>query len=865
MIDLPKPGMTIEYQRRSKEFKVAYMGFMDFETIQCEPTTPSCSCKSSDCQHKTKVIKVQKPVAYSLLILDRNGKMVEHITYAGEDASRHFLGELLRVEEVVMDLIDSVEPMVLTAQQEREFQAATVCYLCHEPFDDPTNYKCRDHDHLDGKYLGASHSICNLHRSEVRKLPIFCHNFSGFDSHLLVEALAEYDADEDLNIQAVPLNQEKFKMMQIGQVVLLDSLAFLNASLDNLVKNLTASHHKFPILEQFLPSDTPVGKEKKELILRKGVFPYQYLTDVEKLRETSLPPKEAFFSDLTGDHITQEEMEHAQKVWQCFDCQTFEDYLKLYVMADVVQLAEAMVEFRDRVFNEYNLDICHFWSAPMLTKDVALRLTHAKIELLSDMEMIDFFKGGVRGGLSMAVNRHVDVAEEKEKRGEDVALVMLDVNSLYGKSMCFPLPIGDYAWMTEEEISAFDVTKDVSPTGDTGYAFEVRLEYPEELHADHNSFPLGCTHLEVDEKMLSPYALNALQELTNQKNYKARKLTSTLETRDHMVLHGLNLQLYLELGLRLVKIYKGIKFSQTPFLKQYIDHCSQRRAAAPTKTGKTVYKTLMNSLYGKMIENQTNRLDCRFVRNRKKALRRTTDPRYRGQRIINDKLSVAFFAKPKVHFRQMLPQGFSILELSKYFFQSLYYKMVRPTFKGKVSLVMTDTDSWLLLIGGVKSADEAVAKLSPIMDCSNYDKNHPLYNNAVENLPGYLKNEAPSDTLVEAVALRSKAYAIRTLASGSSNKCKGVKRAVKDRISFESYRNCVLPGAVEQHHITQHTLQSKNHVIRLVRSQKRAFSSFDDKRILLCSKHSVPYGSKLVADSERLGQCVFCANPSLYC
>ena len=177
MMVLPKPGMTIEYQRRSKEFKIAYVGFMDFETIQCEPTTPSCSCKSSDCQHKTKVIKVQKPVAYSLLILDRNGKMVEHITYAGEDASRHFLGELLRVEEVVMDLIDSVEPMVLTAQQEREFQAATVCYLCHEPFGDPANYKCRDHDHLDGKYLGASHSICNLHRSEVRKLPIFCHNF----------------------------------------------------------------------------------------------------------------------------------------------------------------------------------------------------------------------------------------------------------------------------------------------------------------------------------------------------------------------------------------------------------------------------------------------------------------------------------------------------------------------------------------------------------------------------------------------------------------------------------------------------------------------------------------------------------------
>ncbi len=80
--------------------------------------------------------------------------------------------------------------------------------------------------------------------------------------------------------------------------------------------------------------------------------------------------------------------------------------------------------------------------------------------------------------------------------------------------------------------------------------------------------------------------------------------------------------------------------------------------------------------------------------------------------------------------------GFSILELSKYVMQSLWYKEIRPTFDGKVSTLMSDTDSWILL-AKEKSADDMAEKLKHVMDFSNYPSEHKLYNGSRKNKVGF--------------------------------------------------------------------------------------------------------------------------------
>lgn len=660
-----------------------------------------------------------------------------------------------------------------------------------------------------------------------------------------------------LRVNAIPLNTQKFKVLLLNDnVVLLDSLAFLNGSLDKLVGNLNASAHPFPLLRKWLPDD-----RERALILRKGVYPYEFMDGMAKL-EAALPPREEFYSQLSQSHASEQDYEHALEVWRVFGCRTMEDYTKIYVRADTYQLAEAVLDFRARVWTEYALDIAHYWSTPMLTKDVMLKTTGVRMELLTDLEQVFFFKNALRGGVSYVNVRHFDVEEEREKRGEGVVATYVDANNLYGAAMRFPMPLDDFRWMSEDELERFDPARDCNTQSDVGYVLEVDLDYPESLHLAHNSFPLAPEHLEIDESMLSPYAASALHELTRKKVYRAKKLGSTFRPRRKYVCHGLNLALYLKHGLELKRLRRGIRFRQSRFIKPYIDALTAKRAAALTELAKQLYKLLANSLFGKMIEGGATRMDCRFVRSLRQALRRNTDPRLLAHMIYSDTLSLAFMGKRKTKLHQNWAVGFSILEVSKYIMQRLFYEVIQPAFGGRASVLLSDTDSFVLALPGA-SEDAALARLACVMDFSNYEPQHALFSTCVKNLTGYLKNELPSARVVEVIGVRSKVYMIRT-DRGEEARCKGVKGRVKDLIPAEGYRKVVRGERVCEQRVTQHVLQSAKHVNRLLKQRKLAFSSFDDKRYLLCSVHSVPYGSSLIALSNAEGRCYFCARPMVF-
>ena len=78
-----------------------------------------------------------------------------------------------------------------------------------------------------------------------------------------------------------------------------------------------------------------VERYKLPLLLRKGVYPYDYMDGVQKFQEPQLPPKEAFFSKLTQEHISEEDYRHAQNVFTTFQCHNLGEYHDLYLMSDV--------------------------------------------------------------------------------------------------------------------------------------------------------------------------------------------------------------------------------------------------------------------------------------------------------------------------------------------------------------------------------------------------------------------------------------------------------------------------------------------------------------------------------------------------
>ena len=92
------------------------------------------------------------------------------------------------------------------------------------------------------------------------------------------------------------------------------------------------------------------------LLLRKGVYPYDYVDCLKKLDETNIPQKETFYSKLTGEGITYEDYQHALTVWKEFNIETMKDYQKLYNLSDVLLLADIFENFRSICMSHYGLD-----------------------------------------------------------------------------------------------------------------------------------------------------------------------------------------------------------------------------------------------------------------------------------------------------------------------------------------------------------------------------------------------------------------------------------------------------------------------------------------------------------------------------
>ena len=168
------------------------------------------------------------------------------------------------------------------------------------------------------------------------------------------------------------------------------------ASLDSLVNNLPED--AFNNLKKYYTGD------KLSLVNRKGVYPYEYMSTLERLKETKLPPKEAFYSKLNNEDIS-DDYAHAQKVWRMFKMEHFQDYHNLYNKTDVLLLADVFESFRNICIKNYELDPAHYYTAPGLAWDAALKITNVKLELLLDIDMLLMVEQGIRG-VSMISSRY---------------------------------------------------------------------------------------------------------------------------------------------------------------------------------------------------------------------------------------------------------------------------------------------------------------------------------------------------------------------------------------------------------------------------------------------------------------------------
>ena len=238
-----------------------------------------------------------------------------------------------------------------------------VCWICGKLIE---NYdkKVRDHCHIFGKYRGAAHCSCNINLKITKTVPVIFHNLKGYDSHLIFKELSKFD----VKISVIPNGLQKYMVFTINRnLFFIDSMLFMNSSLDKLVKNLS-DHDLVYLSGEF-------SGEQLKLVKEKGVYPYEYLNSFKKFKENKLSDKSTFFSLSKDCDINEKEYQRAINVWKVFKIKNLGQYHVLYLRTDVLLLCDVFEKFIKTCLEYYCLDPSHYFSSPGLSWDLILKMT----------------------------------------------------------------------------------------------------------------------------------------------------------------------------------------------------------------------------------------------------------------------------------------------------------------------------------------------------------------------------------------------------------------------------------------------------------------------------------------------------------
>ena len=710
---------------------------------------------------------------------------------------------------------------LLPKEEEEDYNNQKVCHICKKEFIDD---KVRDHCHYTGKYRGEAHNTCNLRYKIPKNIPVIFHNGSKYDHHFIIKELA---SEFEGNFECLGENTEKYITFSVPikkriehknidityKIKFIDSFRFMSTSLSKLVENLTDGVHNDKctncksnlcfvrtINETLLFECIDCGKEYKKgfnkklikrfsntyefcdgdmdkflILLRKGVYPYEYMDGWDRFNEKTLPNKESFYSSLMMEDISASDYAHANNVFKKFNINNLGEYHDLYVRSDTLLLDDIFENFRMSCLKNYGLDPTHFISLPGLAWQACLKKTNVEPELLTDYDMLLMIEEGIRGGICHAVNRYASAnnhyVKDYDKNKESSYIQYLDTNSLYGAAMSKKLPMKGFKWM--DDISRIDeeFIKEYDENSNKGYVLEVDVNYPQELYDIHSDMPF------LPERMV----IN-----------KTKKLVYNLHDKKKYVAHVSVLKQALNHGRKLAKVYRVIEFEQEAWLKKYIDFNADLRTKALNEFEKDFFKLMNNAVFGKTMENVRKHRNIKLVRNDNKRNKLVSEPNYHTMKLIDEDLAIIEMRKTRVKMNKPIYLGLSILETSKITMYEFWYDYVKSKYMDNAILCYMDTDS---IVINVKTKDfykDIAEDVKERFDTSNFSYDRPLPIDMNEKVVGLMKDELGGGIINEFVALRPKAYSYRADDLVELKKAKGTKKyVIKNMLKFEDYKNCL--------------------------------------------------------------------------
>ena len=320
------------------------------------------------------------------------------------------------------------------------------------------------------------------------------------------------------------------------------------------------------------------------------------------------------------------------------------------------------------------------------------------------------------------------------------------------------LPTHGFKWVDYDKSKVLELLQ--KRDTNKGYIFEVDLEYPKKLWKSHNYYPLAPEKIKVDN---------------------VENLICSFKPKKHYVLQYRNLKQYLEEGMILKKVHRGIKFYQSKWMRPYIRKNTDLRKLATNAFGKDIFKLMNNSVFGKTIENIRKRQNVILVDNKDLAYKLSSKPNFDRSTIFDENLIVCHMKKKqKCILNKPIYVGQAILDLSKTLMFDFHYNYIRDLFGDKAELLFTDTDSLMYLIQTEDFYEDINKDIKRKFDTSDYLEKHPsgIKTGINKKVIGKFMDVPAGKQITHFVGLRPKLYSFKTEDNSETRKAKGVKKNV---------------------------------------------------------------------------------------
>ena len=719
---------------------------------------------------------------------------------------------------------------------------------------------------------------------------IFFHNAMGYDANFILKHVLRTKEYELWGINVIMKSTNKLQKLvfyatrgegeelQRRTIHICDSFLFLTLSLERIVQSirkddLEENKKNFATFFEVMKGRYPwVPDEEVDHILRKNIFPYKFFTDSSKLEvdirdfASIFDPKQPENVKYFSERVTLGDLERTYEdnihVLTEFRCKNTKDYHDLYLCCDVMQLADLFNRAMDILWDSHKIHLTRYIGMPSASWAAFLRHDpKMEIPLYVDTFYAEFFKSMIRGGITSAAKRYA-------KADIEHSIIYVDVNGLYPYVMQqYAFPCGEFKFEPrihwDESEAATNLPKlfnDLAASGNKGMCFCVDLHIPDDVKDLTDMYPFAPEHraiyreyyddanenAEETGKTLKPFLKRWSDANEGGKMNEFNGLVCTLYDKEKYNVHWRLLRFYMEHGIQVKKVWFAVSFDEGFYLKGYVSKNIEIRNTRKDELGKTLYKLLGNSIYGKTFESPFKRNTFMIVRDKTKLQGMLEEGNLAAILPIEDLGWVVRMDGEDIILDKPTFIGACVCEFAKLHMYELLYdhmahifpdRHVGRTLERGCEMLYTDTDSFILrvrhppeLMTRIKEEDLEKDHIDPALLFGYIKEKNPAL---LGGIGGQIKSETgEQDFIKEFVGLRSKVYAYKTLKGKIDKRAKGTTHDAQEmQLNWETYMRALTSlENVETHNMQ---FERAKFGIRTIDRVKISLSVNDGKRDIM--------------------------------